>query len=219
MYGQKEIFSCLAIVLLVSILNFYKSIMKRDREMEQYRLANIQNRLMEEAATELQKQVNEANIRKTIRIAQMLEYNDTCFAIHALIFKQFAYDDDATDKTMTGNGDDDNKIRNQHERDVLNGAAVRLNDASINNDDEKIIKNCGDISSSSVTIEKQQPSISSNIDRVSKTNGKIMDKISESSSSIVYVFVLILFVSLVKALFDLSKQFKEVSVFGWGLLF
>lgn len=37
MYGQKQILQCLFVILLVSILNFYRTIIRREMEMQKYR--------------------------------------------------------------------------------------------------------------------------------------------------------------------------------------
>lgn len=47
MYGQKQIFQCLAVVALVTILNFYRSAIQRNKEIQKYKLQNARNKQMD----------------------------------------------------------------------------------------------------------------------------------------------------------------------------
>lgn len=41
MYGQKQIFQCLGVVVLVSVLNFYRAAIRRNKEMQQYKQRHV----------------------------------------------------------------------------------------------------------------------------------------------------------------------------------
>lgn len=41
MYGHKQILQCLFVVFLVTVLNFYRSAIRRDREIQEYRIERI----------------------------------------------------------------------------------------------------------------------------------------------------------------------------------
>lgn len=215
MYGQKQIISCLGIVLLISILNFYRSVIRRDKEQRQYTEQTQRNRQQlerEQIAREnaaYQGQLRLSNQR--LQRAKMLEYRDTCPDLHVLVYRPGEYDDITT---MTGS--------------PLTSPPIIINNSNIPHNenydvvDEGIVAsathnmNCKDDSSSS-GITPPLPSRHNSQERKppalpTKPQPKILDQIRESSSGIIYLVVLILLVSLGKAAFDLSKQFKVVSI-------
>ena len=235
MQGQKSIAYCFAIILFVLFISIYKPIVKRDRERAQLlkrRQQEAEQKKEHELFLTMRKHKHDNYVRK------MLEYNDKCYDIHALIFKPKIYDKIWTMMTTNNNNDNNfNQSDTTHSGFVFNNipadAALVIKDCTNNNVNKKkqsnqIVNNnkhiaggcvvdsisnsisyIGSDTVATTTSSEELPSLHSNQQQV-KPNGKIMEKISESSSSIIYVFILILLVSLIKALFDLSKQFKEV---------
>lgn len=88
MYGQKEIISCMVIVTLVAILNYYRSIMKRDKEIQSARRSFLEKQKMEEKLLEAER----AAFNREQFLRKMLEYSDRCYDIHALIYRPKDYD-------------------------------------------------------------------------------------------------------------------------------
>lgn len=88
MYGQKEIISCMVIVTLVAILNYYKSIIKRDKEIQNARRAYLEKQKMDELLAEAER----AALNREMFLKKMLEYSDRCYDIHALIYRPKDYD-------------------------------------------------------------------------------------------------------------------------------
>ena len=244
MQGQKSIAYCFAIILFVLFISIYKPIVKRDRERAQLlkrRQQEAEQKKEHELFLTMRKHKHDNYVRK------MLEYNDKCYDIHALIFKPKIYDKIWTMMTTNNNNDNNfNQSDTTHSGFVFNNipadAALVIKDCTNNNVNKKkqsnqivnnnkhiaggcvvdsIISNSisyiGSDTVATTTSSEELPSLHSNQQQV-KPNGKIMEKISESSSSIIYVFILILLVSLIKALFDLSKQFKEVCQSFYSLI-
>lgn len=88
MYGQKEIVSCMVIVTLVAILNYYKSIIKRDKEIQNNRRQFLEKQKLEEQLL----QAEQAAFNHAIFLRKMLEYSDRCYDVHALIYRPRDYD-------------------------------------------------------------------------------------------------------------------------------
>lgn len=211
MYGQKQIFSCMLIVLLVSILNFYKSILKRDKEqrlyMEQEKQRRHEEQLIEkENSIEMEIRLRiDVNRKHEVFQAKWLEYDDKCVDLHALIFRPGDY---------TGNNDRnarDHIIDNNYTEDYIENVSQKNHTVEKNSIRSAVA--CGgseeQCTENNILSAKQIPSTTAGN---SKGKGKIMERISESSSSIIYVAVLVLLISLGKAVFDLRKQFQEVCI-------
>lgn len=204
MYGQKQIISCLGIVLLVSVFNFYRSVIRREKEQRQYAEQNQRNRQQLEREqiakenTAYQAQLRLANQR--LQRAKMLEYRDTCPDLHALVYRPGEYDDITAMTTS-----------------LLISSPIIINNSNIpHNENNDVVQedinthniNCKDASSSVdlPPLQRTTPVLPT------QPKPKIMDQIRESSAGIIYLVVMILLVSLGKAAFDLSKQFKVVGV-------
>lgn len=199
MYGQKQIISCLGIVLLVSVFNFYRSVIRRDKEQRQYTEQTQRNRQQlererisrENAAYE--SQLRQANQR--LQRAKMLEYRDTCPDLHVLVYRPGEYDDIATITAST-----------------LISPPI-INNSNIPNNENYDAVDKSIVASATHHIHCKDASSSIDVPPLpTKSKPKIMDQIRESSAGIIYLVVMILLVSLGKAAFDLSKQFKVVSV-------
>lgn len=78
----------MVIVSLVAILNYYKSIMKRDKEIQNARRSILEKQRMEEQLLEAER----AAFNHAIFLSKMLEYGDRCNDIHALIYRPRDYD-------------------------------------------------------------------------------------------------------------------------------
>lgn len=88
MYGQKEIISCMVIVSLVAILNYYKSIIRRDKEIQNARRSVLEKQKMEEQLLEAER----VAMNHAAFLLKMLEYSDRCYDLHALIYRPKDYD-------------------------------------------------------------------------------------------------------------------------------
>lgn len=88
MYGQKEIITCMVVVSMVAILNYYKSIFERDREIQNNRRNFLEKQKLDEKLFEAERDA----INHAILLGKMLEYSDRCYDIHALIYRPKDYD-------------------------------------------------------------------------------------------------------------------------------
>lgn len=191
MYGQRQIFTCLSIAVLMALLNFYKSAIQRDKEHRRYA---DQNRLARQHAAE--------TAALTLRRAQFrshwLEYADRCWDVHALVLRPMSSRSDAQPVAVEGDAT------------LLvpeNGTAVAQQRAeSAEKVDPCLIgpsapahrsASSGRGKSTSATTPSASPA----------PTAAVADS---TSGGIVYVVVSILLVMLAKAAYDLSKQFREV---------
>lgn len=215
MYGQKQLMSCLGIVLLISVLNFYKSVMRKDKEQRLYNEQAQRHRQQlerEQIAREnaaYQAQLREANQR--LQRSKMLEYRDTCPDLHVLVYRPGDYDDitkmtassliSQTSSSVPPIINNSNIPHSEKLDDVVDGIVANQ-------------MNCKDVHSSVLpplppghNLQRTPPVLPT------QSKPKIMDQIRESSAGIIYLVVMILLVSLGKAAFDLSKQFKVVCIY------
>lgn len=195
MYGHKQIMSCLAIVILVSIFNFYRSVMKRDKEHRVWR--EQQKTQLEQLELDLDRQrLHELDIvrqkadQRSSYLARWLEYDDHCCDLHALIFRPNDFNDKAT-IVRRSNSSSENEVEGVSKKNVK---AVSRTPSVVN---KKEIPSCEFRGPLSTSTEHHH----------------VQDKVAgDLSTKIIYVAVFILLVSLGKAAYDWSKQFKEVRV-------
>lgn len=118
MYGQKEIISCMVIVIAVAILNYYKSIIRRDKEIQNTRRTILEKQKMEEKLLEAER----AALNREMFLRKMLEYSDRCYDIHALIYRPRDYDFEKqvqpVNKTESDNVNDDQCNQQSHKIDL-----------------------------------------------------------------------------------------------------
>lgn len=193
------------IVAMVAILNFYKSIMKREKEtkffMEQEKRRQAEEKLIEQEKSEFELRLRmNNNKQQQIWQEKWLEYDDKCLDLHALIFRPNDYN------SWTRAYSSENNVKNVTQRTIEKNELLPV--VACGSDTEG---QC-DITTTTTSVPKKQMTGNA------KGKGKIMERISESSSSIIYVVVLILLISLGKAVFDLRKQFKEVLTFTYTRL-
>lgn len=215
-------------VLLMTGLNFYKSVIRRDKEMHNNRQAELTRRKAEEQLIQAEQSAYEAKLGKNQYVIDgMLEYDKKCLEMHALMFRPnydkllYGNDDDNHNSTTTITDCDD--VREQKINYSKTSSSASLS-SSVNKRRhcECSKRNCGGVSSNADTccaggtltgrhaggklIDK--PTMSDG-NSVSGNNSK--SNSGGESSSLIYVFVLVLLASLIKAAFDISKQIKEVS--------
>lgn len=189
MYGHKQILSCLAIVILVSIFNFYRSAIKRDKEHRLWRAQKLLDQQLEQLALDQKRQL-QLEKRQAERIAfeaRWLEYDDHCCDLHALIFRPSELGGkEAERKNVTRVG---KSVRQQRSDEVM---------ITMERHSEKIAR-------------KEMPSCEFIKRPATPSVDHVQDKVAgDLSTKIIYVAVFVLLVSLGKAAFDWSKQFKEV---------
>lgn len=78
----------MVIVVTVAILNFYRSIIKRDKEIQNTRRSFLEKQKMEEQLLEAER----VAVNHAIFLRKMLEYSDRCYDIHALLYRPKDYD-------------------------------------------------------------------------------------------------------------------------------
>lgn len=88
MYGQKEIISCMVIVTMVAILNYYRSIIRRDKEIQNARRSLLEKQRIDEQLREAER----IAVNHAMFLRKMLEYGDRCYDLHALIYRPRDYD-------------------------------------------------------------------------------------------------------------------------------
>lgn len=76
------------IVTMVAILNYYKSIIRRDKEIQNARRALLEKQKMDELLLEAE----QAALNREMFLKKMLQYSDRCYDIHALIYRPREYD-------------------------------------------------------------------------------------------------------------------------------
>lgn len=188
MYGHKQILSCLAIVILVSIFNFYRSVIKRDKEHRLWREQHLRDQQLQQLLDLQQKAI--LKIQKDNHnafLSRWLEYDDHCCDLHALVFRPRDY--------AKWN------IRNSDVKEEITKV----------NQTEKNISAIGKIPE----VVNQFPEMPSCefVKSPKQSDLHVQDKVAgDLSTKIIYVAVFVLLVSLGKAAYDWSKQFKEVSV-------
>lgn len=129
MYGQREIISCMVIVILVAMLNYHKSAIKRDKEIQISRRNFLDKQKIEAERVALQ---------HSIFLKKMLQYSDRCYDVHALIYRPRDYDLEnelvSDMNTSEKNYEEDNVGENKVEADGTEKKefAVTKKEASIN---------------------------------------------------------------------------------------
>lgn len=223
MYGQKQIMSCLGIVILLTVFNFYRSAIKREKEIRANRqaaalLKRNDGELIPESlphkpsSFDIKLSTNYAlKPSKThyyFNQAKMLEYPDICLDIHALVFRP-SYDkisDTLSFDKKYGYFCGINHDEFSDKKYSLSSASIRRNSQN---------RNCDCCTNDEpAKVKPILESLSSSMDDTNRNNvkiGKVMEKSLNESSGLVYVFIFILLVLLGKAAFDISKQLKEVS--------
>lgn len=212
MYGQKQIIQCMVFVLLAFLLNYYKSIMRREKEQRQstehtrrQKLEELQV-IKENAAYEMALQSMAKSANQRLQRNKMLEFSDSCPDLHVLIHRPNIYDHMYPSIKLLDNDE--------------NGKYKHLNTDDNNNNLERG-KSDDAVDSRCLLKERLPPgaNLQPHPPPPATKPKIIMEQIRESSSSIIYLMVLILLVSLGKAAYDLSKQFKAVSMMGSWLLY
>lgn len=165
------------IVGLVTILNFYKSVIKRDKDIANARRSFNEKQKIEQQLLEAEL----AAFNHALLTRKMLEYDDRCYDVHALIYRPSDYDhfiefEENVFLEVNVTADRGNDV-------VARGEIVELNR-------ENNTKNYVGLK------EKESKS------------AKLPEK--ADTSSIVYVLVAILLGSLIKAALDLTKHYKKV---------
>lgn len=208
MYGQKQIMQCFAFVMFAFLLNCYKSIVRKDKDQRQWieqsrrhkaeelQIAN-ENAAFER---ELQAKLHVAN--KQLQRTKMLEYNDSCPDLHVLIHRPDIYDYFDSDKFIRRYDYDDASAAG-FEKTGENNREMPDESVPCKSADETFALIKDNVQLNPSTVGAAGPAA---------TKPKIIDQIRESSSGIIYLMVLILMVSLGKAAYDLSKQFKAVFI-------
>lgn len=224
MQGTKYVFQVLFVAILITVLNFYKNVFKRDREMRE--AMAMKNKLDIDAANEKTASAIEmiANVpNETVRNAytrhhadQWLEYHDKCNAVHIFLIRpdkksisesaQFESVIDVNGNHLLVNTDHQtsNKSSISHEADVENKGKCE-NFVSSDTSNRKTNEGQDCVRNSVIDSTK----IRSHANKVMDKN-KLTGTAKESSGIIVYVFLILLIASLIKATLDMTKYLREV---------
>lgn len=185
MYGQRQILSCLAIVAFVTILNFYRSAIRRDKEQRHYAAVNRRERQLQET------------LERHARFkSHWLEYEDRCWDVHALVFRPESPERIELQDKNRRQDDHRQQIEKPIESSSLCGFAAQQSSNSIRS------------KPTTTTSSLAKPTTTTTLPGATTTAPTA--PATESTAGVVYVAVFILLVSLGKAAYDLSKQFKEV---------
>lgn len=224
MYGQKQIMQCMAVVVVVSILNFYRNAIKRDREMQTYRQANVLKRKLEAelvpdpALLVVHQQFNDL----------WLEYDGQCNAVHIFVirpepiseFTKLSNVDTAIRADADNNSDISLNGGEGVDDEAGNGSGMRSRGASVSDRTSEAERGSGcetlfTVDGTCGHSSNKQISLRDGAGRqtvLKPQSVKVMDTAKESSGIIIYVFVIVLLASLVKAALDVSKHIREVSL-------
>lgn len=252
MYGH--IFRVLGVIMVITILNFYRNVVRREREMQANALKKksdadaVRAAIVASTSPELEEIDNRINSIDTIGdkffFDQWLEYDGKCNAIHIFLIRpdkesiivgeqgeQLALSSDtsaiktrnSTNKKNNNSNYDSSANDNSGTNNVM-CTGENINNNEKNNmyrEQEIIISN--DICNSQIKSEKgtsTKGSIGHTVTKSTSNEGqqtaKIMDKsklggtAKEITSIIVYVSIILLIVSLIKAALDMTKYLHEV---------
>lgn len=179
------------VVILVSVFNFYKAANKRDKEhrqwAEQTRAERQRDLVEQQEATA--KVIKQQQAERSAFLTKWLEYDDRCCDLHALIFRPSEYE-----QLVAGS------VQRNVANDTNSNVVARLKAGK-----EKIL--FAEDKREVCKEERVEPS-----EAGLPANEHVQDKVAvDLSLKIVYVAIFVLLVSLGKAAYDWSKQFKEVS--------
>lgn len=245
MYGQKQIFQCLAVIALITVLNFYRSAIRRDKEIQKsLKLKREQQEKVQLDAAQtvldtLPKQFSDGDGSQSAdKWTQPQCISDECktvknnpFAEHESesMYKNADIDGCDNDKktcsttdqihstttTTSGEALDADRHRYELKRNE-HDSGDNMKAAVVNDDGKDSTKN---------HQKPQQRAKGPTTTSKTKANKRIINQIKingshiETTGVLTCIAVIILFVSLIKAAVDVSKHIREVSVWraSWGV--
>lgn len=194
MNGFKQLYSILLLLVVLLLLNIYKQT-KRERNnkinSKKHELDNLRTNHLEFERIRHQADMRrlEEEQLKSYFLERMLEYSDKCYDIHILLFRP-EINELNFDKIKNFNDDDNNN-------DVNDKQKIKLSDKN------KVFSKINIIASSS-----ESDKISSGITNMVDTNNGVQQ--NSATNIAVYIFVICLIASLIKAALDISKSLKKV---------
>lgn len=232
MYGQKQIFQCLAVIALITVLNFYRSAIRRDKEIQKsLKLKREQQEKVVQvdrshAVLEtLPKQFSDGS--ETVdKWTQSSCISDECKTETS---NQFAeHDGESTYKNADIDGCDNDK-KTCSMTDQIHSATTTTSGEPLDadrhryelkrNEHDKATDRNEDGKDSTKNHQKpQQRAKGPTTTTKTKANKRIISQTKingshiETTGVLMYIAVIILFVSLIKAAVDVSKHIREVSV-------
>lgn len=243
MYGH--IFRVLGVIMVITILNFYRNVIRRDREMQ----ANALKKKLDADAVraaiasvtttsseleEIDKKITSIDgIDDKYCFDQWLEYDGKCNAIHIFLIRPDK-ETVAIDEQLALSSDLNGiTAKSRHRKNISNYGSSANDKSETNyimcageNNNNNIVNEKANMNSEREIIktEKESSTIGSAGHTVSRATvieaqqtAKIMDKsklggtAKEITSIIVYVSIVLLIVSLIKAALDMTKYLHEVS--------
>lgn len=189
MNGFKQLYSIILLLVVLLLLNIYKQT-KRERNnkinSKKHGLDNLRTNHLEFERIRHQADMRrlEEEQLKSYFLERMLEYSDKCYDIHILLFRP-EINELNFDKIKILNDDDNNK-------DVNDKQELKLSD-------KKIIK-----------FNSESDKITAGSTNMETNNGVQQNS---STNIAVYIFVICLIASLIKAALDISKSLKKVWFF------
>lgn len=207
MNGFKQLYSILLLLVVLLLLNIYKQT-KHERNnkknSKKHGLDNLRTKHLEFEKIRHQAEMRrlEDEQMKSYFLERTLEHSNKCYDIHILLFRP-QINDLNFDKIIILNDDDNN---NHNNNDNVNDKP-KIND--INLCDKKIEFSKVNIIASSES-DKKSDKITSGITNMD-TNGGLQP--NSATNVAVYIFVICLIASLIKAALDISKSLKKVGLF------
>lgn len=224
MYGQKQIFQCLAVIILITILNFYRSTIRRDKEIQKSLKAKReqQNKVQIDASQVVEMLPKQFNGDESESIDKWKQQQCNANECKAGIANQFM-DGDSVDKNAN-NDDCANNENTCSMTDQTHSSAIQSSNAechSNENDSDDNMKATNDDNSNRGRTKnhqkRQRRGKGSTKTGKTKTNKRVFSKTKINGSNIettgvlTYIVVTILLVSLIKAAVDVSKHICDVS--------
>lgn len=194
MNGFKQLYSILLLLVVLLLLNIYKQT-KRERNnkinSKKHGLDNLRTNHLEFERIRHQAEMRrlEEEQLKSYFLERMLEYSDKCYDIHILLFRP-EINELNFDKIKILNDDDNNSNVNDKQK---------VNDKKLS--DKKIEPSR--VNSIASSESDKAPSSATTME----TNGLQQNS---STNVAVYIFVICLIASLIKAALDISKSLKKV---------
>lgn len=231
MYGQKQIFQCLTVIVLITVLNFYRSAIRRDKE--------TQKNLKMKREQQEKPQVDVSNVVETMAHqfdgdeseSKWTQLEPQCDSddCNAVGMSQFAVRPDSTLRNEKIDVCDNNEktcsmADGRHHsttKEVLD-AEVHQNEINHNENDRDVnLKKTDSDKGITEKFQKQQQrekrSTTTGKTKANKriiTKTKINGSFIETAGVLTYIAVTILLASLIKAAVDVSKHTREVSMRG-----
>lgn len=225
MIGQKQIIQCLIVVLLIFTLNYYKSVIRREKEIQKAlklkKAAQEKENADPSAAIETSDALNE-NVPDSVQVLgsgldlDPRHSSNQCVRDEHRIFSDFNRKPICLPTTRASN----KYIKRSDQREEHSHSASSDKNKQFserNNENEYLINNKSNSTKSNIvhSVSDSDNSCEDGVNSGSNkkiSSSKVGNSQGETSKALTYIFATILLASFIKAVLDVSKHIREVSV-------